>query len=238
MKTKTISLALLITSMLVSQTLMAQDKQPLPKVREFGIGLTSLNSFSLQYHWGTENRLFRLAGSIGGYTTTSDGQTIDNSNSYLQESNNTKPINLNCGLNLSILKLKAITDKFSFLCGGMVAFNYYINQSNSELTTTTNNNGFTFIINSQTKYSSQSFGPSLGIVLGASYKINSSFILYAEVGPNLYYSYSTTTSTTTRTNNGSSSVSTSDSPSTSHTFGLSNLSNSGAMLTIVYRFSK
>jgi hypothetical protein len=253
MKIKTIGqigLIVVLTTILTTFKVQAQDQPTLPKVKEFGIGLTGFNSFSLQYRWGNEHRLFRLSGNIGG--TTSAGNSSDNSSTVQDTINNgsssttktTTPINLNCGLSFSILKIKQVSEKFGFICGGIYAFTYSINQS----TTTTNsaNNGNypynIYTTTSTTKRNSQNFQPSLGIVIGAVYKINSSFLLYAEIAPNIYYAYnkitSNMTSIRTYTNNNMNETTDSSMPSSTNTFGLSNLSNSGATLTIVYRITK
>jgi len=241
-----IGLAAAFTLMLTAFKLAAQD-QP-AKVQELGIGISSLNSFSLQYFWGNEHRLFRLSGNIGG--TSSVGNSSDNlstvqdtlSNSTLGTTKTTTPVNFNCGLGLSILKIKQVSEKFGFICGGMYAFNYSIIQSTMTTNSVSSGTNSYYNYTSTTKNNSQTFRPSLGMVVGAVYKINSSFFLYAEIAPNIYYAYNKVTSnmtaTRTYTNGNPSETQESTNPSTTNTFGLSNLSNSGATLTIVYRITK
>ncbi len=233
----------------------ALQKPQLPKVQEYGIGFSSLNSYSLQYRWGNESRLYRIQGNIGGLGSV--GNTPNNSSTLHDTINNsssstnktTTPINLNCGLSFSILKLKSVSEKFGFLYGGIFGLSYSINQSTSTGTTnnvysinsgnSVNNNNST----TTTKRNSQIFTPSIGIALGAVYNINASFRLYAEIDPNIYYAYNNSTTNTTGSTTypnapNQNNTQTSNTLNPTNTFGLSGLSNSGASLTIVYRITK
>lgn len=250
MKTQTIALAIALTSILFAFKLKAQD-QPL-KVKEFGIGFSSFNSFSLQYRWGNEHRLFRISGNIGG--TTSNGNSSDNATTVKDTTSSnssgtaksTSPINLNCGLSFSILKIKSVSEKFGIVYGGISAFTYSVNQTNTDGTSNINSSTFpnnNRITTSTTKKNSQTFQPSLGIAFGAVYKFNSSFSLYAEIDPNIYYAYTkSTTHSTTATNYTNYSYNnytkTDNNYGSTNTFGLANFANSGASLTIVYRITK
>lgn len=254
MKTKTIEQIGLVTAlvlMLMTFRLEAQDKPS--KVKEYGIGLSDFNSFSLQYRWGNEQRLFRISGSIGG--TTGSGNSANNS-SALQDTSHyrsldnmktTSPINLSCGLRFSVLKIKPVSEKFGIMYGGIFGFVYFIKQSTA--TTITDKNG-TYIYSGGNGYYSynnytsttiseqniQTIQPYIGIALGAVYKITPSFLLYAEIDPNLYYAYTKSTVNISATE--SNITTTSNYQQSSNTFGLENLSNSGASLTIVYRITK
>lgn len=248
MKIKIIGITIAVASILISSRLIGQDQ--LSTVREFGLGLSNFNNFSLQYRWGNEHRLFRLAGNIG--ETSSSGNSSANSYNIIDTMNTSNlsttktvtPLNLNCGLSFSILKIKSVSEKFGLLYGGIFSFSYSINKTNTDGTATNNqntnpNNNNTTI--STTKKNSQTFQPMVGIALGAVYKINSSFLLYAEIDPNIYYSYQMTTMNSTSTAiyaNYSTRTRTDISPGSSNTFGLANLTNSGASLTIVYRITK
>lgn len=247
MTTKFFCLAI-ITVSFACTNLPAQDQQVISQVKEVGIGFASLNSFSLQYRWGNDKRLFRLSGNIGGTTSSENSSPVQttvqdtiNINSTTIEKTTT-PVNLTCGLSFSVLKIKSITEKFGFVCGGITAFNYIINQRNSEITTTNVSNSSTLnsTVAQTQKSNSQTLQPSIGIVLGAVYRINPSFMIYGEVAPNIYYSYNkTTTKYTSATTSGNyNSSMTNDIPRTTNYFGLSNLGNSGAMLTVAYRFTK
>lgn len=238
----------LITLAFATSISNAQEVTPLFKVHEVGIGFSSTSNFSLQYRWGNEHRLFRISGNIGG--TTSNGNSSNNSSTVQDTINsgstgNTKtttPINLNCGLSFSILKIKSISEKFGFVYGGIYGFSYSINQATTTTTTDytgpyTNSN---YTSTSTTKKNSQTFQPSAGIVLGAAYKINSSFSIIAEIDPNIYYAYNKTTQNTTTTSNkiNNNYTTINSNPSSTNTFGLANFANSGALITIAYRISK
>src|ERR1019366_9243243 len=184
---------------------VALQKPQLPKVQEYGIGFSSLNSYSLQYRWGNENRLYRIQGNIGGSSALKPSTTNGNPG-Y-------SPINFNFGLSFSILKIKSVSEKFGLMYGGNFGLVYSLNQNNSL------NNSNTIVSKNKT----ESFQPYVGFALGAVYKINSSFLIYAEIDPSIYYNYqqSKTTNPPMPLNNTS---------SYTNSFGLQNLSNSGASL--------
>ena len=252
MRTRTLPIAILLGSAFMTAKLKAQD-QP-AKIKEFGIGLSNLNSFSLQYRWGTEKKLYRLNGTIGGTTafgsgsgTSEQGQdTI--SRSYLNTTKKTStPINFNAGLSFSILHIKQVNDKFGLICGPVAGINFIT--QNSQVTETGTSQNYNYYsatpysnppVNNISKYNSTTLQPFIGLVLGMVYKINASFLIYAEVAPNIYYSWNTSTNKTTDqqyypTN---AYINNSSSKSTNNTFGLASLSNSGAMLTLVYRMKR
>ena len=247
-----------------AQQPLAAEKLQLSKVQEFGIGFSSLNSYSLQYRWGNEKRLYRIQANIGG--SGSIGNSSNNSytaqdttnNSALSTTKTTTPINLNCGLSFSILKIKPISEKFGLLYGGFCALNYIIQKSNSTEITNTfysingGNSASNNINTTTTKRNYQTFQPSIGLVLGAVYNINASFRLYAEIDPSLYYAHNNSTMNTISSttypnspnqNNTNNTQSSSNGYPTNianptNTFGVQSLSNSGASLTIVYRITK
>lgn len=171
------------------------DKSP---VKEFGIGLSGLDNFSLQYRWGNENKLHNLTGGIG--------LTFVSSNSYASELSA-----LQFSGTYSILHLKSINPNFGFLIGP--SFGIGLNKSSSE-TSFTNSRRSIF-----------SFGPRVGVVLGGYCKVNSEFYIYGSINPNLFYNYVDTNYN-----------STGDPDNNYNSFGISGLNNSGAMLTLAYRF--
>ena len=73
MKVKSIILTIIVSTFMIS-ILNAQEKPA--KVKEYGIGLSSFNSFSLQYRWGTDKLLYRLQGNIGANTSFGTSSTI------------------------------------------------------------------------------------------------------------------------------------------------------------------
>lgn len=116
-------------------------------------------------------------------------------------------------LNIGFEKRKSINDHLDFYSGLDL-----ITSFNSELTDDPTDK-------MKFKKSSNSIG--LGFVIGFSYKISNDIFISAEVVPSLVYSHDKTTNTvygieTNLVNNG-------------YTYGLS---NSGANLTLVYRFVK
>jgi hypothetical protein len=237
------SIKIIIVLIAIVSTLTAQE-QP-AKIKEYGIGLTSVNNFSLQYRWGNEKRLFRLSGNIGAQSSSDNSNgssyaTKDTlSNTGTASTKRTTPLSLNCGLNFSVLKLKSLNEHFGILCGSQTGITYINSVSqNNQTSTSVNNTGTTNTDNLTSKINSQRLQPYVGIVIGAFYKINSSFILYGEVVPNIFYAFTKTTTTMNQTSSLRNSSYASTNTDSGNNYGVANISNSGAMLTIVYRMTK
>ena len=219
---------------------------PIVKVQEFGIGFNSLSSFSLQYRWGNDDRLFKLSGNINGTNskgTSNSGSsyqdTVYNSTSSSNATNNS-PLDLNLGLSLSVLKIKSVVDKFGIVYGGVLGLTYTYSESNSNATSINNNTIYIannpFPSHNNSSNNSYSIQPYIGICFGFVYKFNPSIYLYADVSPNIYYSYSK--SSTISSNSQNVSLNSNNNNYIHKTFGLTNFSNSGAMLTLVYHITK
>ncbi len=241
---KNLLLAIVLTSTFIVTKMSAQENTPL-KVKEYGIGLSNLNSFSLQYRWGNEKRLYRINATLGGRGAFGSGSnsSVNNQDSLHIYNNSgttsTKtPLNLNFGLGFSVFKLKTLSEKFGIIYGGVVGLSYSYNNIQNKEKLNSFNGSSTAYSNSNTKTITQALQPYAGIVLGTYYKINSSFLVYLDIAPNIYYSFNQTKISNTITNSPQNTSLTSDNSSSLNIFGLSNLSNSGAALTIVYRITK
>ena len=249
---------LLVSSLKAQEAITTPTVTPktdsLPKkVKEFGIGFTSLTAYSLQYRWGNTKRLFRVNATIGGSTTFGNGsnnstndQTTGSTNNTTGNSTTNSPIVFNAGLSFSMLYLKPLVKKFGLIYGPIAGVSY--STSNNQTTGTTTavlyapnatNNG-TYPNNTTTKITSKTLQPYLGFVLGAFYKINRSFFIYAEIAPNIYYARTNSTNSTTQSvlnlNNSVGNI-TNNTSTSNNAFGIANLSNSGATITIVYRIT-
>ncbi len=236
-----------LTAMFIVTVISAQDQQPL-KVKEYGIGLYGLNNFSLQYRWGNENRLFRFSGNLGANSSLGSSETQQMPVQYLQSytlsstAQTRTPINMNFGLAFSLLKIKSLTDNFGLVYGPMIGTGYQ--HHSSEITTLfTNVSTYNNYPNSYTTSSTSdvtkktirhTLTPHLGFVFGVVYKINPSFLVYGEIAPNIFYSHSETKESTT-SKTGSSPI---KSSMFDQSIGISNISNSGAMISLVYRITK
>jgi hypothetical protein len=248
-----IAIAILISGSIHAQVINKDTL--LPRVKEFGIGFSGLTSFSLQYRWGNTKRLFRVNATIGGSTAFGKGsngstqiQDTISSSVNVNSSKTKTPLNFTAGLSFSILHVKYIVEKFGLMYGPVAGVSY------STLTTETNGTGITanyylnFPINSgtypnssTTKNHSETIQPYVGFVLGAVYKINTSFLLYAEIAPNVYYARTNSTTNTTnydKSPNNYYSTNNNNSSNSNNTFGLASLTNSGATITLVYRITK
>jgi hypothetical protein len=233
----------LLTSILLISFGAVSVQAQTNNIREVGIGFTGLNSFSLQYRWGNGTKFYRLTGNLGAAVSGSDGtsdsyffQDPNNNSATNLTTRSSTPLNLSFGAAFSVLKLKLIDEKFGFMYGSSygLSFSFVNNKSSSTGTIDYYDGTFTPITNSSTS-TSKSARASFGIVLGAYYKINDSFFVYGEVIPNLYLEH--------RINDNSSNdlsyyTQNNSREEESDSFGLSGLSNSGAALTLVYRFTK
>ena len=129
MKNSTIIIAscilLLVSSLraqeVVNTSTLTPKTDSLPKkVKEFGIGFTSLTAYSLQYRWGNTKRLFRANINIAGSTAFGNGNN-GNDQSTIQttiSTNNTPgitttntPISFATGISFSMFYLKNISKK-------------------------------------------------------------------------------------------------------------------------------
>ena len=245
------AIIILITSNLKAQDLNTQA--PPLKVKEYGIGLSSFNSFSIQYRWGNEKRLFRINATVGGSTGFGKGSANENQGDTANSSSNTNttkstsPINFNTSLSFSILKIKYVAGKFALMYGGVAGVSYSTTNTQTTETGTQTNyyNGGSIPSNTSYPYTqvkknnTQNIQPYIGVILGASYKISEAFLVYLEIAPNIYYSHTNTTSTLTETDKHPNAyITNTTNKSANNTFGIANLSNSGAMLTFVYRITK
>lgn len=235
---KTLNLVLALCAVLFVSATKAQEAAPL-KVKEYGIGMTNLNGFSLQYRWGTEKRLYRVSGFIGansGFSKNSKSVFFGNGSSSNFNSSSTfktSPVAYSLGVGFSILNIKSVSERFGFIYGPSV--NLYGSSSQSK-----DDGGTIYDPNTGTQYkatqtaSYQIASPSIGFVLGMMYKINSNFFLYAEVNPNIYFQYVRNQQKTA--SNDFPNIK-QENTTTNFTYGVGGLSNSGAMLTLAYRIS-
>lgn len=221
-----------------SASLLTAQEQTPAKVKEVGLGFTGLNNFSLQYRWGTEKKLYRVSGSLGGNsgfgTTTNDYRWNDTTlTAGSVKGTNKAPVDLNLWLSFSVLNLKPGANKLGFFYGPNIGvFGSYSNGSNSSPQYTLNTYVYNGFDNKSTILSSNIF---LGVTMGVMYKINSSFYLYGEITPSVYFNnlYQKTTNTSYYINSNASY--TTEQTRSNNSFGLAGISNSGAMFTLGYR---
>jgi hypothetical protein len=256
-KQKTIAVAIGCMTLFSCLKIHAQELRhkhdSLGKVQEFGLGFTGFKSFSMQYRWGSEKKLYRITGSIGNSSSFGKLDGSSQQTSFLPPNINavtqSTPANVGVALSFAILKLKPVTEKFGFLFGTTFGISYsYLqtklleNRSNNYYDST---NIVTSVYNSSQVVSTHVIQPYVGLALGGYYKITPYFWLYAEIDPRVYYAFTITKNSFTSSDPQSYNppnpvVNTRESIDNSHTheFGISNLSNSLASLTLVYHFKK
>jgi hypothetical protein len=234
---KLIAVTALMAVFLVNQVI-AQTAPPL-KVKEYGLGLTGLNGFSLQYRWGNEQRLYRITGQLSASSAFSAKNTQMNYNDSTRANQNStekqkgSPTYVDLGFGFSILHLKSVSDKFGFIYGPTIGLNGGYNRTES-LYYLGNFSGGQNYQGTQIQYR-RNIMPYVGVVLGAMYKINSNFFLYGEIAPSLFYNF---TRDSYRATAASNSNVVEQGYTQSNSFGFGGISNSGAMLTLVYRITQ
>lgn len=225
-----------IALMFLAINISVYSQDTIHKVNEIGIGFATLTSYSLRYQWGKDNFVYRItAVSLGGtnstansnYTTTSTTPLSSNSSS---PSIVNTPINLSGGLNFSIANIKHINKKFGFMFGAEVGVNLSYVKSKTDNIFIYKTSGSPPPSPYSTEAITTSYAPFIGIVIGARYKLSPSFYLYAEITPNINYTYAK--ASVTNTPGVDTPINTNK---ITRTYGLSGLANSGAMITIIYR---
>jgi hypothetical protein len=229
---------LILASVFCASIVLAQENKT--GIKEYGIGLRNLNGFSLQYRWGSESKLNRIGAEFSGSSsygkTGQNGSRIDTArHSFDFNTNNTEnktPLIFYINVNYSILNLKFAAEKFGYFYGPSIGFGFNYSKDNNSGSQTSGNANMVNTQNIKSENSYTSYRPALGLVIGLVYKINANLLIYGELNPNIYYSHSVSTSHYV---SGQTLISTNDAKRTLNTFGFSDLSNSGAMLTLVYR---
>ncbi len=226
----------LIALMFLTINISVYSQDTIHKVNEIGIGFTTLTSFSLRYQWGKDNFVYRItAVSLGGTNSTANTNYTSTSTTLITTSSvspsivNT-PINLSGGLNFSVANIKTVSKKFGFMFGAEIGVNLSYVKSNTDNVFAYKPMGNPPLSPYSTEAITASYAPFIGIVIGARYKLSPSFYLYAEITPNINYTYAKAS-----VNNTPGVGTPVNTNKTTNTYGLSGLSNSGAMITIVYR---
>lgn len=219
----------------------AQLQVPVPaKIKEFGLGFSSLKNYALQYRWGNERKIKRVSGfiSAAGSMAKSENKTSFEDTAYVYATNydktKSRPRNFDVGLALALLQLRKFNERFGYFFGPAVSGNYGYSDTYTErpvdLTTSFSGRG------TQSKEIRNQYGLSLGFTFGLSMKISADFYLYAELSPQAYYNFTTTyLHVTTITN---SSYSDRTYRGSSINYGVRNITNSKPLLSLIYRLTK
>ncbi|HXB12972.1 MAG TPA: hypothetical protein VNZ45_13375 [Bacteroidia bacterium] len=199
------------------------------RIREFGLGFSNLTSFNILYQFGTAHTLYRFSLESIGFSApnNSSNDIYDTNSNHITSSKGT---NASFSFNFAIIKAKRVAEKLEFLYGGIIGIGYtYAN------TTSYSSSYYPPGINDSysTESTSYTVNPFIGVILGARFAISNSLFLYAEISPRVHYAYTSSTTIDTYPAGPESSYATSQ-----MTPGINNFSNSGATLSIVYRFKK
>ena len=203
------------------------------KIKELGIGFTNFTSYSLQYRWGNEKRLFRVTGTVSfTHGNQSSNFTDDTSNVFFSSSDTKVPkiIQSDNRLIFSILKNISLDEKVGIMYGPSIGINY--SYSN---TTSNNSSTLTTVAKTTNTISTQSITPNLGLILSFYYKLRSNVYLYAEINPQIFYTYSLE-----KYDNETLYIKNIQKHQTNknHYYGIRSLSNSNLMFSLVYRLKK
>jgi hypothetical protein len=192
---------------------------------------------------GTEKHISRITGyiNLSGYNPQSKSKsTYTGTHFYADASNeNTRfgtPFNVSSGMQFSYLSLKKFDEHFGFFAGPSISVVYQFATSKSHqisrqdsVTIETTNSGKQVDIR-----------PGIGAVIGFSYRVTPSFIIYAEVNPTIYIGYSHARYVQDGKRGGTlpeSYSSKGETTNTSNNYGLYG-GTSAAMVTFVYRITK
>jgi len=155
--------------MLLSSSLFSQESK---KIIELGFTTRNLTDYGITFRRGTNNSLWRFN------AISSNGQILINDN--INNNQNTKNRDFGAGFQVGKERRTNISNRFELRHGADVGFNY-----NTSKYKTYNNNNLLNLDRSNTNYS-----PKINAVLGFNFIFNS-FLLGAEIQPNIRYSFRT-----------------------------------------------
>jgi len=186
--------------------------QEVVKQKEIGLIFSSLDNFGITFRTGTDKSLWRFNTLL-----LYGGNTENVADSLIQKRSSG-------GFGVAIGKeyRRKIVDNLELRFGADISFNY--SQYKSDYNDKTVNNYDQ--LNQQTTYS-----PGINIVFGFNYKLNNNFTLGAELLPNFTYTTGSSTEKYNSINNGDEVKS----DISRISYGLTNTS---ALLSLVYRFTK
>ena len=196
-------LTLVLLALFVSSAIQAQTESSLGKIQEVGISFSSLNNFGFIYRAGQPKSIWRF------------GTNFINGSSNSDESPTGKDKSSSFGFRLDVGKefRRPITEKLDLRHGINLGFNFSHFSDPGETT-------------GELDMKLQSFGPSLGYIIGINFTISPNIYLGAEIIPGISYS---STKTTFTDNVGS------DNTYKDHELNYG-FSNGSALLSLVYRF--
>jgi hypothetical protein len=144
-------------------------------IKELGLSSTSLTSgFGVTYNWGKSDFRWSLRGTtLTGSIPTNKPDSINYTNAVGGYSTNyvSTSSNYNFGLNLGFEKYRPITEKLFCYWGVNIFGSYAYSVSNSW----------------NTKTSSYTIQPGVGLRLGMKYDITPKVSFRADINPNVYY---------------------------------------------------
>jgi hypothetical protein len=214
------------------------------RVKEYGLGLSGLNSFSLQYRWGNVKYLKRIAATVSARFSKQGMYSFRNSNMPPFEYEMTqvnKPIQASAGVMFTFLGPKPLGDKFGIMWGPVFGTTYTHGQEKAKMETPVNT------ISGIQRQVTESFimqhaiTPSLGMSLGCYFMFTSSFYMHLEIQPGVWYSFGETTMTNSAiiydSSNSQIAASVSRQKSYDQNFGIFG-GNMGALLTVAHRITR
>lgn len=240
MKTKQMFTALFFAMLYIG--LHAQEATP-ARIKEYGLGFTGLNNYSLQYRWGNEMRLKRITGFFAGNSSFGKQDYVTGTISGSTTTSSTKvkaPLQTSLGLGFSILNLKAVVDRFGFMYGPSFSISGGYNLGADTQPNYYYNNGVLQTTKGKTSYYTGNV--DIGAVLGLYYKVSDNFLVYAEISPSVFFQYTQQKSEYEyylyNNNTGNNELLKNTSTTNNNSFGFSGLTNSNAMLTLAYRIKR
>ncbi len=202
---------LIVLFLSMSYYLMAQENEK-EKQKEIGLVFSNLDNFGLTYKTGTEKSLWRFN------TMVISGDNIEENEDNLLSTQN----QLGFGVKIGKEYRKNIAENLDLRFGADLSFSY--SHSENEYNDKT--------VNNSDRLREQSiYRPGVNLVFGFNYKLSDNFVIGAELLPHFTY----TTGSRTETNYYTYQNDEVKTDISGFSYGLS---NSPALLSLVYRFNK
>jgi hypothetical protein len=158
------------------------------RVKEYGLGLSGLNYFSLQYRWGNTKYLKRLAATVSAnYSKSNMGSATGVPPIYPYES--VTPMQATAGLLFTFFRLRPVSEKFGTIAGPVLGTFYGYSQAKYRTELPADPQTGSGRIENETFGQQHLIIPSLGMSLGCYYMFTPSFYVHLEIQPGVWYSF-------------------------------------------------
>ena len=156
-----------ILTFLFAGNIFSQDSS---KSNEIGIFFSNTYNFGIRYKHGGENLKFRVTALEFNWDSNKDEYYDESETKYESDG-------IGFGLNFGLEFPISITEQLNFYCGPEIGGKYRYSERK-----------YDYDSNDHVSYSRYLYY-GIGLIVGFAYKLNSDFIVSAEIVPSFYYSY-------------------------------------------------